>query len=253
MVGLFRRENDVALEMTRDYRLRWMDFDRYGRMQPAAVLDIFQDMTTLHAEEIGIGRDVMLEAGVIWVVVRTKLQMVKEPEHFQVVSVRTWPHSLSRFSFIRDFTMHDENGDLVAQASQEWVLMDVNTRKFASAKDFYQGDDDFSEDRVFAKKARKIPNFEEGNLPVATIVPSYADIDLNGHVNNAKYANFIVNALNPGPEGTIDTLQIDYRYEALPGEPLAVHALSQPEEGRVLLKGLAEDGTVVFGGMIELK
>ena len=243
----------MALDLTRDYRLRWMDFDRYGRMQPAAVLDIFQDMTTLHAELLGIGRDVMLQAGVIWVVVRTKLQMVQEPSHFQVVTVRTWPHSLTRFSFIRDFTMHAEDGTLLAQASQEWVLMDMNTRKFASAKDFYQGPTDFCEDRVFEKKARKIPNFDADGTSVATIVPGFSDIDLNGHVNNARYASFIVNALNPGPEGAVDVLQIDYRYEALPGKPLTVHAMKQPDEGRVLVKGLDEQGTIVFSAQIDLK
>ena len=240
----------MALEITRDYRLRWMDFDQYGRMQPAAVLDIFQDMATLHAELLGIGRDKMLEDNVLWVVVRTKLEMVSEPKHFQVVRVRTWPHSLSRFSFLRDFTMSDEEGNLLVQASQEWVLMDAETRKFASAKDFYHGSMDFVEDRVFPKKARKAPDFEEGNRPDCQIVPSYADIDLNGHVNNAMYANFIVNALNPGSEGAVKTMQINYRYEVHPGEPVTV--LTRVEDGRVLSKGLSADGTTAFAGLIEL-
>lgn len=239
----------MALESTRDYRLRWMDFDRYGRMQPAAVLDIFQDMATSHAEEIGIGRDAMLERGVIWVVVRTKLEMCAEPEHFQVVTVRTWPHSLSKFSFIRDFTMHDESGRLLAKASQEWVLMDVQTRRFSSPKGIYEGPDDFSEDRAFEKKPRKTPTFDEGNRPVRTITPAYSDIDLNGHVNNAMYANFVVNALDPGAEGALRTLQIDYRYEAHPGQPIFVHTLM--EEERVLMKGVSEDDTVLFLAMLE--
>lgn len=239
----------MALESTRDYRLRWMDFDRYGHLQPAAVLDIFQDIATLHAEEIGIGRDSMLEQGVIWVVVRTKLEMVAEAEHFQVVTVRTWPHSLSKFSFIRDFTMHDEHGKLLAKASQEWVLMNVETRKFASPKDCYQGPVDFCEDRVFEKKARKTPAFEEGNQPVRTVAAAYSDIDVNGHVNNAMYANFVVNALQPDADFSLKTLQIDYRYEALPGQPLFIHTLV--EEGRTLLKGLSEDGTVLFAALVE--
>ena len=239
----------MALESTRDYRLRWMDFDRYGHLQPAAVLDIFQDMATLHAEEIGIGRDAMLEQGVIWVVVRTKLEMAAEPEHFQVVTVRTWPHSLSKFSFIRDFTMHDADGRLLAKASQEWVLMNVETRKFASPKDCYQGPLDFCEDRVFEKKARKTPSFEEGNRPVRTVAAAYSDIDVNGHVNNAMYANFIVNALEPDAEFALKTMQIDYRYEALPGQPLFIHALV--EDDRTLLKGLSEDGTTLFAAVVE--
>ncbi len=215
------------------------------------MLDIFQDMATLHAEMIGIGHDEMLASGVLWAVVRTKLEIVRDPKYFQVVTVRTWPHSLSRFSFLRDFEMRDEEGNLLVQASQEWVLMDVSTRKFASAKDFYQGPTDFCEDRVFEKKARKSPDFDEGNRPACQIVPSYTDIDLNGHVNNAMYANFIVNALNPGSEGAIKTMQIDYRYEVHPNEPITV--LTLVEDGRVLSKGVNADGTTAFAGLIELR
>ena len=239
----------MALEATRNYRLRWMDFDRYGHLQPAAVLDIFQDLATLHAEELGIGRDSMLERGVIWVVVRTKLEITADPEHFQVVTARTWPHSLSRFSFMRDFSLHDERGEMLAKATQEWVLMDVRTRKFASPKDCYQGPTDFCEDRAFPKKPRKTPAFDEGNRPVRTMAPEFTDLDLNGHVNNAMYANYILNALDPEAETAFKTFQIDYRYEALPGQAFTVHALV--EEDRTLMKGVAEDGTVLFAAQVE--
>ena len=241
----------MGLEMSADYRLRWMDFDRFGRMQPAAILDIFQDMATAHADELGIGHDAMLEKGVFWAVVRSKLQVVEEPEHFQVVTVRTWPHSLSRFSFVRDFTMCDARGRLLVKASQEWVLMDAKTRKFVSAKDGYDGPCDFCEDRAFQKKARKIPLFAEGNLPAYAVVPGYCDIDVNGHVNNARYANYIACALNPNDEVRIDTMQIDYRYEVLPGRPLRIETLA--EEDRFLFKGVNETDDVAFTCLLEPK
>ena len=240
----------MTLEMTRDYRLRWMDFDQYGRMQPTAILDIFQDMAILHAEEIGIGRDSMVAQGVFWAVVRSKMEIVHDPKHFQVVNVRTWPHSLSRFSFIRDFEMTDEQGEVLVKASQEWVLMDIQTRKFCSAKDFYHGPTDFCEDRMFEKRIRKAPDFDEGNRPTCIITPSYTDIDLNGHVNNAMYANFAVNALNPGPDGTLHTFQIDYRHEVVPDEPLELFLLE--EGGLVRIKAVSPDGAIAFASAIEL-
>ena len=240
----------MALEMTREYQLRWMDFDRYGRIQPAAVLDIFQDIATLHATTIGIGRDALLAKGVVWVVVRTKMELVRNPEHFQTVTVRTWPHTLTRFSFLRDFTMSDEEGNILVKASQEWVLMNVAARKFASVKDYYQGSNDFCEDRVFPKKARKAPDFDEANRPARLITAAYSDIDVNGHVNNALYANFIVNALNPDPNGVLKTLQIDYRYEVRPEEPITM--LTRVEDDRVLIKGVTDDGTTAFASVIEL-
>ena len=243
-------EMNVAIELELDYRMRWMDFDRYGRVQPWALLDLFQDAATKHADILGISHDEMMAEGVFWAVVRTKYEMVHEPQYHQHVKVRTWPHSLSRFSFIRDFSLLDENGDLLVKATSEWVLMDAWTRKFSSVKDYYRGPTDFNEERSFPKKPRKAPNFESGNRTVRMVVPSYCDIDVNGHVNNAIYAKFVVDALEPGEGGAFKTFQVDYRHEALLGVPLAIHLLV--EDGRILAKGLRENGEVSFGCAIEL-
>ena len=151
----------MTIAMERDYRLLWMHFDRYGRMQPAAMLEIFQDLAIAHAEELGIGRSAMLEKNVVWVVIRTKLEVLREPKYNTIVTARTWPHSLSKFSFIRDFTIRDEQGELLVKATQEWVLMNFETRRFSSAKDAYHGPHDFDEARAFEQKPRKISDFRQ--------------------------------------------------------------------------------------------
>lgn len=241
----------MALELNRNYQTRWMDFDRHGRIQPYALLDLFQDMATLHAEIMGIGRDDMVPKGVFWAVVRSKFEILHDPKHFQTLHVRTWPHSASRFSFIRDFEVRDDADELLVKASTEWVLMDLETRKFASVLDYYNGPTDFSEDRAFEGKMRKIKKFDEGNMPVYTVVPGYSDIDVNEHVNNAVYANYVVDALKPTREGGIRTFQIDYRHEVLPDSPLQIHTLV--EDGHVLSQGVREDGNIAFASAIELR
>lgn len=240
----------MSFALERDYRLRWMDFDKYGRIQPSTILDICQDGATLHAVETGMGHDDLIAKGVFWAIIRMKYEIVREPEHHQRVTLRTWPHTLSRFSFIRDYSLLDEDGSLLVKATSEWVVMDAETRKFASVKDYYAGPMEFSEERSFEKKPRKNPNFDEGNRPVKIIVPSYSDIDINGHVNNAMYGNYVVNALNPGPEGAIKTFQLDYRHEVLVDVPLEMHTLV--EDGRVLSKGLNEAGEIAFTCAIDL-
>lgn len=240
----------MTLMCTRDYRLRWMDFDRYGRIEPAAVLDIFQDIATIHANEIGIGRDEMIAQGVFWAVVRQKYEIVREPEYYQVVTVRSWPHTPTRASFLRDYTMSDEQGELLVKATSEWVLVDVESRKLVSAKDRIAHLDGFVEDRCFERKPRKLPDFDIEGKTAHVVMPLYADIDLNGHVNNAMYGNYVVNALNPGKEGAVRAFQIDYRHEALFGEPLSVYA--NQEEGRITFKGVREDGAIAFAAAIDL-
>ena len=176
--------------------------------------------------------------------------MASEPHHHEGVTLQTWPHSLSRFSILRDFILTGESGDVYAKGSSEWVLMSMAERKFVSVRDHYTGSTAFSEKRCFEKKPRKTPWFDEGNRPVHTVVPSFSDIDENGHVNNAMYAKFVMDALSPDKPLAIKSFQIDYRLEALAGATLDVHTLV--EDGRVLVKGVREDGETSFAAAIEL-
>lgn len=226
-----------------DYRLRWMDFDAEGRIQPSALLDIFQDAATLHANEIGLGRQEMTDRGVFWVITRIKYEVTKDPVHHQKIIARTWPHTPSKFSFMRDFAIRDaETDELLVKGTSEWMLLDMETRSIVSASNVYAGFD-LLEERNFEKKPRKIKDFEAAE-EAATVVPAYTDIDLNGHVNNSRYPNFAMNALNPGEAGCIHTFQIDFRHEVMPQEPLKLYTLV--EDGAARVKGVREDGETAF-------
>lgn len=239
----------MALEKTLEYRLRWNDFDRYKNIRPDAVLDIFQDLATLQAEEMGIGRDYMMQQNVFWVVVRIKYEILAQPLR-GLVSVRTWPHTPTRFSFLRDFEMHDLEGNLLLKGTSEWVLMNAETRKFESILDHYQGDADFYEDRAFDTKPKKIAPLKDMSEPLSVFKPRFCDIDLNNHVNNARYPQFIVDALQPTADQTIRTFQIDYRYEVTPHNQISVFA--EEAEGVITACGVLEDGTTAFSCKIEI-
>lgn len=127
--------------------------------------------------------------------------------------------------------------------------MNFETRRFSSAKDAYHGPHDFDEARAFEQKPRKISDFEIEGEPAFVVTPAYTDIDVNGHVNNAVYPNFVMNALNPGPEGSLRTFQIDYRHEVLPDVPLSLYVHREGESVRV--KAINPEGTVLFASALE--
>lgn len=239
-------------DLEQSYRLRWMDFDRYGRIKPSAVLDLFQDVATLQAEHMGIGYDDMHAQGVFWAIVRMKYEIKKDPVHYETVKVRTWPHTPTRFSFLRDFSIRDaETDELLIGATSEWVLMDYKTRKFSRITDHYtQGDDEFDTLRNFDEKPRKVPAFE-ADEPVLVMMPSFVDIDQNGHVNNSRYADYALNALTPEADAQLRIFQIDFRHEVLPDSPLAMY--TQESDKLVLAKGVREDGEMAFACSFELR
>ena len=240
----------VAMDQHKAYQLRTCDFDQYGHIQPASVLDIFQDIASTHADDMGIGFDDMQAQGVFWAVTRMKYEVVKHPVVHGEYVARTWPHSPSRFSFKRDYSLKDADGELCVKASSEWVLMDVESRQLAKVADHYNGPDNYFDDRSFADKMRKIVDVDMTGTEPYELVPGASDIDVNGHLNNARYAAYVLDALNLGADQVIKTFQIDYRHEVKAGEPLRLYSATDAES--VIVKGLNAQDESAFLCKIEL-
>ena len=236
----------MPLEMRKTYQLRTSDFDRYERIKPSAVLDVFQDIAGLHADEIGTGKSLMQSEGVFWAVVRMKYEVLKYPPLHGAVLARTWPHDPTRLIFHRDYTMSDEAGEVLIKASSEWTLMNVRTRALARLSDHMALDGDYCSDRAFEGRVKRVPTFDFDEAPQAvhTLVPHASDVDLNGHVNNARYAAFAFDALDLGEDDVIKTFQIDFKHEVLEGQPLTLWP-KRTAEG-ALVAGTNAAGEVAF-------
>lgn len=237
----------IALEC--EYRLRWMDFDRYGRLKPQAILDIMQDVATIQAKEMRISDQDLRARGIFWVVTRIKLEILAQPQRLERVTVRTWPHTQTKLSFLRDFEVRNEAGDAIAKATSEWMVISLEKRSFASALLAYDGPQDFDEARAFESKPKKIKNFDAQPDASIEITPGFSDFDQNGHLNNAMYARIILDALELDEGRSIKSLQIDYRHEVLAGSTLAIQTVH--EDDAVKMRGLLEDGQVAFMALLE--
>lgn len=240
----------MTIEYEQTYQLRTGDFDTYAHLQPASILDIFQDAAGANADRTpGMTmEDAAAGTKLLWVITRLKYEVLKTPALHEQVITKTWPLAPSRVGFQREYTIKSFDGDLLVKGTSEWVLMDAATRSFVSARDVYNGPDDFSTEKNFEKKVRKLRDFEpadEGRL----VTPTFTDIDVNGHVNNTKYASYVLDALNPSEDEVIRTLQIDYRHEVRCGENVRVHLMR--EDGAVTALGAGEDGTCKFMARIE--
>lgn len=234
------------------YHLRTGDFDCRARLQPASVLDVFQDIAGLNAEDTpGMTTADMRGAGLLWVVTRIKYEVLATPSLHQEVRVRTWPLAPSRVGFQREYTMHSLNGELMVRSTSEWVMMDARERSFVSAREVYSGPDDFSTETAFPGKTRRNRGIAPEQATDEHVVePAYSDIDVNGHVNNTRYASWVLDALQLTEDEAIRSFQIDFRREVRIGDEVRV--LTRRSEGGADAVGLdATGGEQMFAARIE--
>jgi len=235
---------------SKEYTLRASDFDKYNCILPSAVLDLFQDAAGQHAEEIGVGFADMIKRSYLWVLTRVKFKIISAPKRYQTVTVKTWPLEPNRLNYRREYCIEDENGNKLIIGSSEWVVIHSEKRRFISVPDLYNFSDGFHNEVMFEEKLSKISDFESSDVSY-TINAGFCELDLNNHVNNTKYANFVFNAINPTEKELLESFQIDYRKEVVQGTQLDIYY--SKNNNNILAKGQNTNGDTMFACKIEFK
>lgn len=239
--------------LERKYHLRTSDFDMRSRILPSSVLDLFQDVAGEHAKALGVGYYDLLPEHKCWMILRLRYEVIEQPKMFSSVIVKTWPVESKRIEFDRDYVISDTEGNVLIKGTSAWAIIDVSDRHKPSivmAKDFDLGLEEYIADRALEGRFERLaPKFEADGEPFVT-KSGYTDIDTNGHVNNIKYANFILNALDLPADKEISSFRIDFLKEIMSGNEINVY--SKADGGSIICRG-ESDGNINFTAKLTIK
>jgi len=135
--------------------------------------------------------------GLGWVVVQYHMDIKEMPKLGQKLKISTQATSYNKYFFYRDFWVEDEAGNRMVTAQSAFVLIDIKERKIVGAADRL-------EDKFGAEEINKIQRFNRVKVPEEYDFKQaqhigYYNIDVNKHVNNSYYFDWMV-----------DTLDMDY-------------------------------------------
>ena len=215
-----------------------------GAATMASVCNWLQEAASLNAEALAFSKSNFESAGenISWVLTHLKVKMARFPKWGETVTILTFPRGGRRIVAWRDFVLKDSSGAELGVASSEWMLIDLKSRKvvaipegvFAAANTVRKpvfGDEPFPKLRwecsvtapdALAFRARR------------------GDIDLNGHVNNVHYVEWLLES-RPDAAGPCRELDIVFKSETLAGEEVRVEAV-EPEPGVFVHRVYAPDG-----------
>ena len=191
------------------------------------------------------------EAGQGMMLSRLDLKIYDTIRFDEPLVVSTWACDSSRATFLRRYVI-ERAGQVVVDASSQWVLVDLNTRKVLKVDEvdfsnYYMGE--YKE--LFDSKLR-IPrdtNFEELNKYEIC----YSDLDYNKHMNNTYYADVLCDRIPELAEGThrVESFRIHYKNEAALGETITVMR-NQNAENSYLFRTIRNDGEINIDSEITL-
>ncbi len=229
------------------YNLRGSDFNRFLEIKPSAVLDLFQDIAGIHAVDSGSGFHAMLERGFLWVVMKVKYEIIKMPSMYQTVNVVTWPKEPHRLDFERDYLILNEQDEVLIKGTSQWALINSDTRKIARVTNVYDQIDEFCHDNAFEEKIVRIQDFNEVT-PATRVTSGFSELDSNGHVNNTRYADYVINAINPKEPMNIKVFQLDFHKEIMCGNDTDIFV--EEKENVIYAKGMQNEN-IMFSCRME--
>jgi len=217
-------------------KISFYDIDANGDIRLTALLKYMNEAAWCNAEDLGVGMETTIQAGVTFIIQRIGIRLFKTPKLNQKIIVRTWPAAMTRIAFKRHGDIHDEDGNKMMEWESLWVLLDINERKIkrpdASPVDF-----PLYGEMGISIEANKIALLETKEPLVSyNHTVKFSELDSNMHMNNAIYADLIANVLSLGDTPNIQTwkeVYFNYVNEAKLGDHVKVDCYQVPAEAKV--------------------
>ena len=235
---------------TETFTLQTRDCDLKGTWRLSAVLEAMQEAAGIHSKLLGCGREELLKKNIIWVLSRSELHMDRYPRAGEKITLHTFPMPNRICFFPRYYIFTDEHGEMIGKAGTLWLLLDIETRKMLPPGDIARLIPDNRDLTVPMNLPATVGNLQ-GEEFLSEYTPVYTDLDVNMHVNNARYADWLCNTL--GIEcmsaNEPETVIFNYNHEILPGQKIRLRRIMHGNQYR--LTGFAEDSAAFeIGGVL---
>ena len=202
---------------TFESRVRYSEVGEDGRMTLKSLLDYFQDCSTFHSEDIGLGVDYFKQIHQVWLLSAWQICVNRYPNVCEKIVIGTAPYEFRGFVGCRNFEMKTTEGEVLAYANSIWSLMDTNKMVPAKPNEKmlagYVLEDKYPMDYA----PRKIAVPADGRREEPFTVKSH-HLDTNHHVNNGQYVRM---AMDYVPEKfEVRQLRVEYKKQAVLGDEI---------------------------------
>ncbi len=207
------------MRWTGEYRVNANDVDRNNVVSASSLLRYMQDAANSQMEADGPSYMELMNAGLSFVLSRIRLSSYRPLASHDDIVVQSWACESRGAQFYRCYQiLHD--GVIVAEGASAWALCSIRDRKIHRVNEYemHYGQDEMLE--LDLPQRFRIP--EDVNLTLTgERTVEYADIDMNGHMNNTRYPDVLCSFLGTDMKGQrVISMGISFLSEAPLGETL---------------------------------
>jgi medium-chain acyl-[acyl-carrier-protein] hydrolase len=222
---------NLALVGRDKYTIRSYEADTQGKATMPLLCRLMQESASNHAEQLGLGITWLMENDLVWVLTRQLIAIDTYPRWGETVQVLTWPTGRDRLLWYRDFKILSSDGNTIGKATTAWLVIDQARRRPQRTDTLPPLDLPSDVEHALPRRPEKVSALSE-DAPSHFIRVRYRDLDVNGHVNNAQYVEWALEAfdLDFHRLHRLREIEVNYLVEALYGDTLSAHCERTPGE-----------------------
>lgn len=207
-----------------------------GVMNPSDLLRKTEKITLVHMNQYGMNRETFEKEQKLWVIVWNSLQIKRLPHLAEEIVLKVWAGSPINISQVRKYAFYTLTGEPLASVASMFMLMDKTTRTVATPIANLK--------KIPILKVNGEPEPPKMTIPfskelsqIQTRVVQPEEIDINEHMNNTCYLDWVMDLLTKKEQTgyTPQNIWIKYIKELKVKEEALIHY--QWEDNVLYVKG----------------
>jgi len=200
------------------------DSDWHGNAKLTSICNYLQEIAGNHVDRIGQGLEDLNENNHAWVLSRLRIKIIRPAKWKESIRIETFPTGIKGLFGARDFRIFDADNKVIALASSNWLVVDVNSHRPIRPHEVVKNMPLGNYPEVFEKELGKLAPLSQDAELIEEIKVHYSDIDINRHVNNVKYLKWLIDALpiETLTEKPVSELEINFLHELKLGEQIQI-------------------------------
>ena len=206
----------------KEFEISPVAVDQFGRLKASRLLAFLQEVAGDHSVILGTDQNSLMDKNLFWAVIRHRVQITRLPESGEKLRLETWPMPTTRTAYPRSTVAYDAEGRECFRGISLWVLMDAKSRAMVlPGKSGVTVSGMLTGSELAAPGSMALQDLGK----VVTRTVRYTDLDVNGHMNNCRYLDWVTDTLPGSFHGThsVSEFTLNYLSEAREGEALDLH------------------------------
>ncbi len=224
MSSIYKKQHKISVH----------EFDFNNKLKVNSLFNYIQDIAAEHAEKLQVGRKDLEKHDIFWVLSWIKVRITDYPKFGESIKIRTWPKRKHRLFSLRDLIMYKENDEEFVRASMAWLLVNSKTMRATSLETLPIPVNYHSSEDALTETPEKIPALKEKELVFKKKI-KYSDIDVNQHVNNAKYVEFLLDSFSKEQfrDSEIKEITLSFLAEAKFGNEIEIYIEKEKQNNNI--------------------